>query len=660
MNETNGNEPIRILHLEDDPLDARLVAETISAEGIPSMIKVVVNRRDFEVAMKDSSFDLIISDFSLPGYSGTQALKFAAAQVPETPFIVVSGTIGEEPAIQSMLDGATDYVLKSRLYRLAPAVKRALKEADERRKRKEAEEELRESRQSYQEMVESINEIIFSTDLSGVISYISPVIEATGGYTSADLIGHRFDDFVPPEERDSLREVFEAVKSGEPVKYDFKVRRKNGELLWVRASCRLHLRAGSPVGISGVLEDLTQRRELERELLHAQKMESIGTLASGIAHDFNNLLGIVLGYATLLERDFGTSQKAAEEIGAIIKAVRRGAGLVRQILTFARKTDALFGPLDVNASVQEVEKLLVETFPKSIEFTASLHDGLPPIHGDATQVNQVLINLCVNARDAMAGGGRLTILSDIARGSELANVSPGSTHDEFVRVRVTDTGTGMDEATVAHIFDPFFTTKEHGKGTGLGLSVVYGVMKEHHGFVSVQSEKGSGTTFQLLFPVLAKTASRTQETSSEAEGPTGGTETILIIEDEDPLAEYLCDVLENAGYRVLTAGDGLQGLELYRNYRDEIDLVLSDLGLPKVEGDTLFREMKKSNLMAPVIIATGFIEAEKRKDLLGEGIADIVQKPYTPSEILRAIRRALDDARKIAPSRRPGESSRGL
>ena len=388
-----------------------------------------------------------------------------------------------------------------------------------------------------------------------------------------------------------------------------------------------------------IKQDVTEKKNLHAELTQMQKMESIGTLASGIAHDFNNILGIILGYASLIERDPETS---AQSIASITAAVNRGAGLVRQILTFARKAGVVFGPLEVNIMIKEIVKMLRETFPKTIEISLQLGKNIPPVNADATQLHQTILNLCVNARDAMPNGGNLILATAVVDGESLQNIFPDVGSGNFVHVSVADTGIGIDEKTLGKIFDPFFTTKEKGKGTGLGLSVVYGVMKEHHGFVNVESAPGKGAAFNLYFPVLQDHVPVAAASSAEDQKTPGGHETLLVVEDEETLLEMMKVLVEDKGYRVITAVDGLQALDIYRSHKNEIDLVVTDVGLPKITGEVLFHELKKLNPSVKVIVASGYIEAESKSEIFKAGVKEFIQKPYLPDEVLRKIREVLD------------------
>ncbi len=391
-----------------------------------------------------------------------------------------------------------------------------------------------------------------------------------------------------------------------------------------------------------VFQDVTEQKRFQQELIQNQKMLSIGTLAGGIAHDFNNLLGIILGYVSILYSIKDDQDKFYDGINAIKQAVERGAALVRQILTFARKGDVTFEPLSISNLIKELVSMLEQTFPKIITFKVSIANNLPLINADHTQIHQALLNLCVNSRDAMPNGGEITIQADLIAGEQIRVQYPQADENMYVFIAISDTGVGIDDYNRNRIFDPFFTTKEKGKGTGLGLSVAYGIVKSHHGFLDVESVKEKGTTFKIYFPVAQVDANlRTSITTTEKKFP-GGTETILIVEDEELLLQMIQTILETYGYKVLTAKDGLEAIRIYEKKSNKIDLVLTDLGLPKLTGADEFIKLKEINKNVKVLIASGFLEPEDKTKLEQLGIKGFLQKPYVIEELLLKIRKAIE------------------
>ena len=634
---------LSILHLEDNVNDAELIHATLEQANIHARFDRVQTRSDFIEALQRRDFDLVISDFSLPSFDGKKALELAKELRPEVPFIFVSGTIGEDRAVESLLLGATDYVLKGRLTRLVPAVKRALQESNDSKERKRAEDELRISEERFRNFVENINEVIFAIDLNRRFTYVSPVVREILGYESAEVLGKPVSDYIFKEDLPFVLQRLEGVAKGILGPQEYRVVDKAGKTRWVRSSSRPVLVEGKVVGVQGVIAEVTERKSLEEQIRQAQKLESLGTLAGGIAHDFNNILGIVMGHVSLLDRLKGDPEKSQPSIDAIDQALRRGTGLVRQLLTFARKGDVVLESIQVNDIVKEIHKLLLQTFPKTVEIVMQLRPDLPRILADGTQIHQVLLNLCVNARDAMPAGGRLRIATAVIDGIELRMQFPRASAAAHVVIEVKDSGTGMDEATRARIFEPFFTTKDADKGTGLGLAVVFGIVQTHNGHISVDSAIGDGTIFRIYFPVETPRPANVDHRTEVSEGSGGGGETILFVEDEPMLYEISRMALTGNGYTVLYAKDGLEAIDVYRRHYSDIRLVLTDMDLPKLSGEDLVKKLLAINPSLKIIIASGYLEPEVKSRVLQSGAKAFLAKPYAHAEMLAKVRSALDE-----------------
>ncbi len=399
---------------------------------------------------------------------------------------------------------------------------------------------------------------------------------------------------------------------------------------------------GNLVEIKGYMYDDTKRHELEQQLLQARKLEGLGTLAGGIAHDFNNILAIILGHSSLIEYLHDDPNKLKQSTDAIIKASERGAGLVKQLLTFARKTEVKMQSVQLNSIIQEVHSLMQETFPKTVLVTCSLDQQLPVVMGDQTQLHQVVLNLCVNARDAMQRGGILSIGTCVVHGSTLQGEFPKAEDRPYIQLVVRDNGVGMDEITKQRIFEPFFTTKEIGKGTGLGLAMVFSIVSNHNGFIDVQSTPGKGTTVLAYLPVDGEIIVCDEPKSKTMDDIPGGTETLLFVEDEEFIRKLVVTVLSSKGYHVLVACDGKEGLEQYTIHHNKIQLVLSDIGLPIMGGDELFVRIKEINSNAKIILASGYVNPDTRSLLEYAGAKHIITKPYSNVELLVKIREVLD------------------
>ena len=441
-------------------------------------------------------------------------------------------------------------------------------------------------------------------------------------------------------------EFLSLLKRQRTLKYrQLELRRCDGRPVYVIANVvGIFDAQGELKQLQSYLFNDTPRRLLEDQLQQAQKLESLGTLASGIAHDFNNILGIILGHASLLEHISSNPEKLARSIDAISKATQRGALVVRQLLTFARKHESVFESVKVNEIIVEITKLIQETFPKTIELKTNLKADLPYVVADATQIHQVLLNLCVNARDAMPKGGTLSITSTAIPNELVGDKHPEATAREYVRIEVRDTGAGMNETVRQRLFEPFFTTKGVGKGTGLGLAVVYGIIESHHGFIEVESAVGKGTTMTVYLPVAEPNVLLEEMTQHPVRGIAGGTETVLLIEDEKMLVGLLRAALASHGYNVLTAQDGEEGVRTYAQRKNEIAVVICDLGLPKIGGEEVFKNIRALNPNAKVVLASGFIDPDLKSELYKAGVRQFIQKPYVPDAVLRLIREVLDAA----------------
>lgn len=516
----------------------------------------------------------------------------------------------------------------------------------------------REAVERYRELFEESKDAVFISTPAGKFFDINPAGVELFGYASKEellQLDIARDLYWNPAQRVEFERLIR--RQGYVKDLELELKRKDGQKVIVQETTTVvRDAAGKIIAYRGILRDITNQRNLEDQIRQAQKMESIGTLAGGIAHDFNNILAIILGHVAVLERCNGDKDKFRHSIDALNKAVQRGTGLVKQILTFARKTGSQPEPLNINVAVQDVLKILSETFPKTIVISDDLDVNLPIIIADPIQVHQVLLNLCVNAYDAImeaerkarAVAGvvqleqRLMLRTGTVSGDGLRSKFSDTVAEQYVVVSVSDSGTGIDDSTRAHMFEPFFTTKEKGKGTGLGLSVVYGVMKSHKGFVDVESELGRGTTFHLYFPVPPRSLELPVARVARTRQVPRGHETILVVEDEELLLELVQSFLEDKGYTVLTARDGQEAVEVYARHKDEIELVLSDMGLPKMGGWEAFRRMREIDPNVKAILASGYLDPNVRSEMLKAGAKDFVQKPYDIDEILVRLREAIE------------------
>lgn len=495
--------PIRILHLEDDKNDAELVQLKLSSEGIACDTVLVDTRDGFIFSIEKCSFDLILSDYSLPSFDGVSALEIAKEKCPDTPFIFLSGALGEENAVETLKRGATDYVLKDRLSRLATSINRALREANEIRERKRAVEALSHSEERYRSLFETVKDIIFTLSNDGEITSLNPVFEAITGYSRDEWVGKHFAPIIHPDDLHFSLDLLRRALQGEmlPV-FELRLLTKQGEYKLMECTVAQKTIGGEFV-IIGIARDVTERKNLEEHLRHAQKMEAIGKFAGGIAHDFNNILMVIKGFASLLEVEMEDGDPLKAYLRRIVSAAERGANLVQALLAFSSGRRIEPEKTDINEIVRKTEGFLLHALKGDVELRLTLSEEILTVMADTTQIERVLLNLATNAADAMPKGGLLTIetsRTEIDR--EFVKTHGYGNPGTYALINITDTGTGMDEKTKERIFEPFFTTKRIGKGTGLGLSIAYGTIKQHNGYINVFSETGKGTTFKIYLPLV--------------------------------------------------------------------------------------------------------------------------------------------------------------
>jgi signal transduction histidine kinase len=523
--------PLRILIIEDSEDDMLLVLRELRQGGYTLDYLRVDTAATMYAALEQQPWDIVIADYSLPAFSGPEALKLMQRQGLDLPFIIVSGTIGEDTAVAAMKAGAHDFLSKGKLARLVPAVERELREAEERRKRHSAEQALQ---------------------------------EAT-----------------------------------------------------------------------------TEKKQLEAQLLRVQRLESLGTLASGIAHDFNNILTPILAAAQLIPLKLpNLDPQNLELLRLIEESTKRGADLVKQILAFARGAEGKRVPLQVRHLLSEVLKVVRQTFPKAITITTNIPSiNLWTVSADATQLHQVFMNLCVNARDAMPDGGALSLTAANQLVDETYTRMSLEAHiGSYVTITVSDTGMGIPAALIDRIFDPFFTTKEQGKGTGLGLSTVLGIVKSHSGFIQVYSEIGSGTQFKVYLPAIADT-----DITQEEEKPllSGHQELILIVDDEPLIRQVAQTVLETHNYRTILASDGIEAIAVYAQHKNEISAVLMDMMMPSMDGMAAIRALQKLNPKINVIATSGLTSNAQLTVERGIDVKAFLPKPYTAKDLLDVLQRVL-------------------
>jgi PAS domain S-box-containing protein len=492
--------------------------------------------------------------------------------------------------------------------------------------------------------VEHAAEGVIVTDATGIIEYVNSAEETITCYSSDELIGQKTSIFKSGKHDDDFyRKLWETINAGKVWSGRFINKKKDGTEYHEDATISpVYDKSGNLTNFVAVKHDVTKQIELQEQLFQAQKMEAVGTLAGGIAHDFNNLLQVVLGYSEvmLLRKKEGESDYV--DLKKIYQAGKRGADLVKSLLTFSRKVEAQYVPIDLNSEIATVRDLLFNTIPKIIKIDLHLSQNLASIQADPSQIAQILMNLGVNARDAMPDGGTLTIeTGNMQLNEEYCASHPEAKPGNYVLLTVSDTGVGMNKEIQSHIFEPFFTTKEQGKGTGLGLATVYGIVKNHGGHINCHSEPGHGTTFNIYLPII-HTEIHLETPLRETTIP-GGMETILLVEDDGMIRELCAELLNSFGYRVISAGNGKEALEIFQKDKDRISLILLDLIMPVMDGWQCLAKILRIDPNAKVIIASGYLESGIAKGMQAKGAMGFVQKPFDMRQLLTTIRKALDN-----------------
>jgi two-component system, cell cycle sensor histidine kinase and response regulator CckA len=760
--QTKSHQRPRILLLEDNSADAKLSLRELARAGFKIDSEVVATSADFTRTIQSNKYDLILADYRLPEWTGLDALRWLRNAGIDTPFILVTGTLGDDIAVECIKEGATDYVLKDKLDRLPRACRRALDEMQVRLDRDRAEKELRESEEQYRLLFDSnplpmwvvdrqtftflaVNEaavhhygysrgeffamtikdmsqvgdipalfeaasrsseglseteawrhrkkdgtiidvaitshgirfrgkqaelvlahditdqkknqerlrqseekfakafrssplaITISTEVDGRYVDVNDAFSNMLGYRREEVVGcttHELGVWLEPADRTAF--IQQLVASARVTSFPAKFRTSSGDTRLTEISAELIELDGASC-VLAITRDVTEARHLEEQFRQAQKMEAVGRLAGGIAHDFNNMLSVIIGYSELLQEQFqsGPARKGADEVK---KAAERAAALTRRLLAFSRQQVLSPRILSLNAVVDNLSKMLRHMIGEDVELILTSGAALGHVQADPVQIEQIIMNLAVNARDAMPKGGRLIIETsnaDVdAMSAAILSVRPGP----YVVLSVSDTGCGMNEATIARIFEPFYTTKEPGKGTGLGLSMVYGVVKQSDGSIRVHSEPGKGTTFRIYLPRVDEALS---DESAKTEAPLArGTETILVVEDEEPLRMLIAGVLENSGYTVLQTSEATEALKLAKEHA--IDLLLTDVVMPGVSGPELADLIKGILPNLKLLYISGYTNdlITARGPLASDEM--LLEKPFNKNSLLTKVRMILE------------------
>ena len=759
--------PLNVLMVEDSEHDARLVVKELRRGDFEPEVERVMTLAALEEALRRGGWDIILSDYNLPSFTGLDALKLVRGRGLDLPFILISGAIGEETAVAAMKAGAHDYLMKDSLHRLVPAVKRELAEARVRQEHRRAEQQLRQLSSA----VKQSPSAIMITDEKGDIQYVNPKFIELTGYTFEEVVG-RNPRFLKSGDTpvEAYQKLWSAISRGKDWHGEFHNRKKDGTLYWETASispirdangsithfvavkediterkltqermreqaelldqtqdailvlglnqqlryanrsaeraygipaeqlakqnpaallfhddadhfagiCHktlengnwsgeisytsrmgmkrvvfsrwtlVHNSDGRPSSFLVVNTDVTEQKRLEEQFLRVQRMESIGTLASGVAHDLNNILSPILMAADLL-RPLAKQEEDKEIISMLERGARRASDIVRQLLTFGRGVEGKRVALQPRTLLGEMAKVVRETFPKNLTFSQHFPEDLWAIFADPTQIHQVLLNLCVNARDAMPRGGELVIaaenlLVDAAYAATNSEVKPGP----YVVLEVSDTGSGIPPEIMHKIFDPFFTTKELGKGTGLGLSTVLGIVKSHGGFLQVNSRVGEGTQFKVYIPAVVQNGDLKADLSNDPL-PQGRGELVLIVDDEESIRTVAQHALAKNGYRVITAADGAEALLVYSRSKEPISAVVTDMLMPIMDGGTLIKALRHHSTELRLIAMSGLSEQEAVAKDAGLGAGLFLTKPFNAERLVIALHKILAERAADAP-----------
>ncbi|OUL18793.1 hybrid sensor histidine kinase/response regulator [Nostoc sp. RF31YmG] len=756
---------LRVLIVEDSEDDTLLLVRELRRSEYTLNYVRVDTADAMQAALDQQSWDIVIADYSLPAFSGLDALKLLQRRKLDLPFIIVSGTIGEDIAVAAMKAGAHDYLIKGNLARLVPAVERELREARERYKRHSAEQAFQESEDRFRTLCSSAPLAIFQTDAKGQLTYNNPLWYDISGVSEEESLGYGWTQAIHPQDRAKVFQDWERTVSEQSTwVHEYRLLTPQGEVRWVRAlaspmysaECRFlghvgtveditdrkeaaqkiyeqaalldisidaiavrdlenHIlfwnkgaerlygwttaevlgrnaaqflckyaetsppfpeiktilakngkwqgelqqftkygqeiivesrwslmrdEAGNPKSILTLTTDITQKKQLEEQFLRAQRLESLGTLASGIAHDFNNILTPILAIAQLLPLKLPNFDESTEQLLRILEgSARRGADLVQQILSFTRGVEGRRSIVQVRHLLSDVAQVAQRTFPKFIETKTDIAPDLWTVFADATQLHQVLMNLCVNARDAMPDGGILRISAEnLCIDENYASMHVDAQEGFYVVITIADTGTGIPPEIMERIFEPFFTSKEVGKGTGLGLSTVMSIIKSHSGFVTVYSEIGQGSCFKVYLP--SREATETKAVTN-TELPSGNGELILVVDDEVSICQIAKTTLESHNYRILTASDGIGALALYAQHMDDISVVLIDMMMPVMDGASTILMLQRMNPKAQIIAMSGIMAYEAAAQKNSLGIREFLPKPFTAQVLLNTLHEVL-------------------
>jgi PAS domain S-box-containing protein len=641
--------PLRILYLEDDPRDADLVQEALEAEGIICQITRVETQADFIASLEQGGFGVILADYALPSFDGLSALMIAQQRWPDLPFIFVSGTLGEEVAVESLKIGATDYVRKTLLSRIVPSVQRALREARERMELSCAAAALRRSEAYLAEAQRLSHTGSFGWNVSSGEIYWSDETYRMVGFDRStkptfELVWQR----IHPDDRAFVRQIIDcAFRDGTDVDFEHRLLMPDGSVKYVRVLAKTVRDESGNVEYIGAGIDLTdqkwaqaERERLEQRLRQAEKMEAVGRLAGGIAHDFNGVLAGVYAYGEMLVEEAPAGSPLKRYAQNVLTAASRGRELVEQILTYSRSQHVKREPVDIAHVVAEALELVRGSIPMGIRLGANGSQSTLVVTGDATRLHQVVMNLCSNAIQAMSGDGSLYVALEAENLSTERALSHGTLQPgRYVRLSVKDNGSGMDEATLSRIFEPFFTTKEAGQGTGLGLSLVYAIVTDSGGAIDVKSAPEHGSTFTIYLPHSPVTLITAEAATSASHRGRG--ERVLLIDDEAPVLAAIAEVLSRLGYEAVSFSDSQAALAAFAATPERFDVVVTDETMPGLTGTELARAIRSHRPDLPIVLVSGYTGAIPTQQAFAIGVSELLSKPIQSHEMAATLARVL-------------------
>lgn len=628
-----ANDTLNVLLIEDDEDDYFITRSLLSkAQVIDCELTWKSTFEDGLDALLTEQYDACLVDYRLGAHTGLDLLQDAKNQGCHTPVILLTGQGDLKVDIEAMEAGASDYLNKRDID--APLLERSLRYA---RERGEAEERIRKQAA----LLDKARDAIIAYDMDGHVIYWNKSAERLTGWSKEEMLGEKANERLFDEEkREKLSDCWQAVRETDEWKGELHQQTKEGDEIIVESRWTLVRKAdGTPESVLVINTDITERKRLESQFLRSQRMESIGRLVSGIAHDLGNLLVPISLGVKVLQRRFDDDEKAIRTLSVIQNSAERGSDMVDQVLAFARGVEGERVMLQPAPIIEDVQNITEETFPEEIDIRVDVEENLKPIRGDATQIQQVLMNLCVNARDAMPDGGTLTIQAqNLTLGEEDARRNIDAEPGTYICMSVADTGVGMPDEVIDKIFEPFYTTKPEGEGTGLGLSTAYSIVKGHDGFIDVSSAPEEGTTFRIFLPVA------TEEAEAGGRSPTvmenGEGTRVLVVDDEENILNTTKEALEQAGFHVETAHGGQAALEKLRARHFDVDVVITDIVMPDVDGLGVIEAVHAARPELPIIAASGI--ADGRTDAALDAGADaLLSKPFTDEKLRAALQQVL-------------------